>query len=414
MEEKRLLEVTFKWIRECGAFEQLRRQCEIYVADVSEKTVYRFVLEMDLMYLLEFNAELGNLAILDPLKAMNLIQQVCFITIHTLSWIPNLLPSQVLSIVRFSSVPLHKECLKSKKLARHSQPHLLKISGIVSGMTAVTKYTQSARFYCPQSQCLGSSKHCYIRVHLAGKTEDVTVRKDFVCRYCGCSLIEDVTCRTLSDKCVVQVISHLTAAKKLWINNIGKIFQSLSIYVRDELIKEVEIGKQYSFVVLPSCEASVHYQCTTVFEANNIEKISPTPLLLPHNLPTKIAILYKDWRKSPWSFVASLAYCFGGYVTPPGAFFHIKMLMLMCLLLLCCSESSEEDEIVGHSKNLNFLIISEDLLLVQRLLLYGASFAKRMIVYSPMSELFASCSRDPFGFDTCNINGKRSLSMRGN
>ena len=32
-------------------------------------------------------------------------------------------------------------CLKSKKLARHSQPHLLKISGIVSGMTAVTKYT---------------------------------------------------------------------------------------------------------------------------------------------------------------------------------------------------------------------------------------------------------------------------------
>ena len=103
-----------------------------------------------------------------------------------------------------------------------------------------------------------------------------------------------------------------------------------------------------------------------------------------------------------------------GYVTPPGAFFHIKMFMLMCLLLLCCSESSEEDEIVGHSKNLNFLIISEDLLLVQRLLLYGASFAKRMIVYSPMSELFASCSRDPFGFDTCMINGKRSLSMRGN
>ena len=36
--------------------------------------------------------------------------------------------------------------------------------------------SQSARFYCPQSECFGSAKYCYIRVHLAGKTENVTVR----------------------------------------------------------------------------------------------------------------------------------------------------------------------------------------------------------------------------------------------
>ena len=36
--------------------------------------------------------------------------------------------------------------------------------------------SQSARFYCPLSDCIGSSKYCYIRVHLAGKTENVTVR----------------------------------------------------------------------------------------------------------------------------------------------------------------------------------------------------------------------------------------------
>ncbi|XP_067051218.1 minichromosome maintenance domain-containing protein 2-like [Acropora muricata] len=405
MDEKSILEVAFEWICECGAYEQLKKQCENYAADVSEKAVYRFVLEMDLMYLLEFNAELGHLVILEPLKAINLIQQVCYMTIHTLSWIPSLLlPSQVLALVRFSSVSLRNECLNSKQFAWQRRPHLLKIVGIVSGMTAVTKYTQSARFYCPQSDCLGSSKHRYIRVHVAGKTEDVTVRKDFACQYCGCSLVEDVTCRTLSDKCIVHVLSPLAAGNKLWISNNGKFFQSASIYVRDELIREIQIGKQFSFVIFPSYESSENVHCTTVFEANNIEKISVYSSRLPPNLPERIGKLYKERRNSSWSFVASLAYCFGACITPPGTFFHIKMFMLMCLLLLHCSESSVDNENVGHSKCLSLLVINEDLLLVQRLLKYGASFAKRMIVHSPISELFASCSRDPFGTDSCMIN----------
>ena len=72
-----------------------------------------------------------------------------------------------------------------------------------------------------------------------------------------------------------------------------------------------------------------------------------------------------------------------------------------------------DNENIGHSKCLSLLVIYEDLLLVQRLLKYGASFAKRMIVHSPISELFASCSRDPFGTDSCMINGKESLVLSG-
>ena len=94
-----------------------------------------------------------------------------------------------------------------------------------------------------------------------------------------------------------------------------------------------------------------------------------------------------------------------GCVTPPGTFFHLKMLMLMCILLLHCSDTSEESKQV-YRKNLHLLVIADDLLRLQRLLLYGASFAKRMIVHSPISELFASCSRDPFGSGTCMLNGK--------
>ena len=33
MDKKNMLEVAFEWICECGAFEQLRKQCEHYTAD---------------------------------------------------------------------------------------------------------------------------------------------------------------------------------------------------------------------------------------------------------------------------------------------------------------------------------------------------------------------------------------------
>ncbi|XP_022781575.1 MCM domain-containing protein 2-like [Stylophora pistillata] len=304
MEVKSILEVAFEWFCECDIFEQLRKQCENYSADSTERTVYRFVFEMDLMHLLDFNgmdcATLGNLAIMKPLSTINVFQEVCYIVIHTLSWIPDLiLPSQVLVAVRFSSVPLYKESMSRRNLVGNIQPNLTKICGIISGITDVTQYTQSARFYCPQSSCPGSAKYCYIRVHLAGKTENVTVRSDFVCRYCGCSLLEDVTCRTLADKCIVQVISPLTVNSQLWINTgWGEFYQTIPIYVRDELIREVQIGCYCSFVLLPSCEihdSSMQLHCTPVFEANNMQKMSLSPFLdlLPSSLPNRIEMLHK-------------------------------------------------------------------------------------------------------------------------
>ena len=93
------------------------------------------------------------------------------------------------------------------------------------------------------------------------------------------------------------------------------------------------------------------------------------------------------------------------FVTPPGTFFHLKMFLLMCLLLLHSSDCSEDTK-QTNSRNLHLLVIADDLLRIQRLLLYTASFAKRMLIYSPVSELFPSCSRDPFGSGTYMMNGK--------
>ena len=35
MDEKSILEVAFEWICECGAYEQLKKQCENYATDIS-------------------------------------------------------------------------------------------------------------------------------------------------------------------------------------------------------------------------------------------------------------------------------------------------------------------------------------------------------------------------------------------
>ena len=56
-------------------------------------------------------------------------------------------------------------------------------------------------------------------------------------------------------------------------------------------------------------------------------------------------------------------------------------------------------------ERLHVLAVGYDVPRLQRLLKYSASFAERMIVHSPASELFASTSRDPFGSGTCIING---------
>ena len=92
-------------------------------------------------------------------------------------------------------------------------------------------------------------------------------------------------------------------------------------------------------------------------------------------------------------------------MTPPGTFFLLKMFLLMSLLLLHSSDCPEDTK-QAKSRHLHLLVIADDLLRIQRLFLYMASFAKRMLVYSPPSDLFPSCCRDPFGSGTFMINGE--------
>lgn len=59
------------------------------------------------------------------------------------------------------------------------------------------------------------------------------------------------------------------------INKFAVMF-SYFYFETDELIKEVQMGSHYSFVVLPSCEineSSVHFQCNPLFEVRCLKSL---------------------------------------------------------------------------------------------------------------------------------------------
>lgn len=146
-------------------------------------------------------------------------------------------------------------------------------------------------------------------------------------------------------------------------------------------------------------QVSVSFKMSCLWKSNTRDSVWPGKLI-----PLCVPLSYLLEMFALWACLVISDLLCTGCVTPPGTFFHLKMFMLMCLLLLHSSDSSEDTK-HAHLRNLHLLVIADDLLRIQRLLLYGASFAKRMVVYSPISELFPSFSRDPFGSDTCMVNG---------
>ncbi|XP_031569984.1 minichromosome maintenance domain-containing protein 2-like [Actinia tenebrosa] len=70
------------------------------------------------------------------------------------------------------------------------------------------------------------------------------------------------------------------------------------------------------------------------------------------------------------------------------------------LMSLVLAEQIDNDTIRG----IDIMVIGHDLLTIQRLLMYGASFARRLVMHSSVCDLVASVTRDPSGTGTFLIN----------
>ncbi|XP_052398370.1 minichromosome maintenance domain-containing protein 2 [Carassius gibelio] len=326
------------------------------------EAVYRFSFDVNPSDVLELNATLGDCILHDPVKAISL----------------------------FQSFP-----------RGYGPMRPLALEGLVIAMTRVTKYTQGARFLCSEEKCPCSRGFHHIRVHAPGATESATVRSDFTCFLCSSPLREDVKSRVLGDKQLVELI-HVRAVDVLGVHDADSLrYQSVTLFLRDELCNSMRIGHLYRVVGIP---AHVHQwpNVTWSVEACSIQPWTPKcPCLVSNNFQK----LQTASACSPWRFAAIVANSFGSPVVPPGLYNTLKLGLLLSLV-----QTEDNPDSPNH---LDVLALTSDTLIIDRLMRYSLPLASRGIHHALTGELLASLSRDEHGAGTANIHAGSALLASG-
>uniref|UniRef100_A0A3Q1CC35 Minichromosome maintenance domain-containing protein 2 n=1 Tax=Amphiprion ocellaris TaxID=80972 RepID=A0A3Q1CC35_AMPOC len=357
-----LKESVLVYLDRSGGLQKLTEDCKRFNDPQQTEAVYRFRIRVNPTDILEMDPVLGDCVLHDPLRATVLFQSVCFLAIRTLSLIEKIhTESQVNVILNFTHLPPFPEyTLDLCSFPRVYGPmRPVSMEGLVTAMTRVTKYTQGARFLCINDDCPCSAGFHHIRVHAPGATESATVRNNFSCMMCSSQLKEDVKFRVLGDKQLVELI-HIKAL-------------------------DVLRGHQQS---------SLRYQSVTLF------------LRDCHKVSGSFQELLKATASSPWRFSAIVAHCFGLDVAPPGLYNTLKLSLLLSLVQ---TRTDAKDTFY----NLDLLVATTDMLILDRLMTYSLSLAWRGIRHQASGEIFASLSRDEHGAGTANIHAGSALLATG-
>ncbi|KAI4884787.1 hypothetical protein NFI96_018752, partial [Prochilodus magdalenae] len=381
--------------------------------------VYRFSFDVNPTDVVELDARLGDCILHDPLKATSLFQSVCYLAIKALSLIQHAVTENQVNVVLKPThmPPFPRYCLDLSEFPRGYGPmRPLEMEGLVIAMTRVTKYTQGARFLCTEEKCpcsravltLPPGFH-HIRVHAPGATESATIRSDFICFLCSSPLREDVKSRVLGDKQLVELV-HMRALGVLGIHGPSSLrFQSVTLFLRDELCNSMKFGQVYRVVGIP---AHIHQwpNITWSIEACSVQTVKPEcealfdtdPCLISDNFQA----LHAASACSPWRFSAIIANSFGSAVLPPGLYSTLKLVLLLSLV-------QTEGENPDAHNHLDVLALTSDALIIDRLMTYSLGLADRGVRHPVTGELFASLSRDEHGAGTANIHAGSALLANG-
>ncbi|XP_074134913.1 minichromosome maintenance domain-containing protein 2 [Sminthopsis crassicaudata] len=402
MSNLQLKEAALVYLDRSGGLQKFIEDCKVYNDSKQSYAVYRFNISINPSDIVELDAVLGNHILHEPLKAAQLFQSVCFVAVKTLSLIEQLqTETQINIVLKLTHLPL----LPNYGLDLCEFPfdylsqRFYMIQGIIIAMTTVTKYTQGARFLCSDETCPLSEGFRYIRVHVPGATESTTVRSDFSCNLCTSPLREDRKFRVLGDKQIAEIITakSLTAFQGCP-NNQPMRFQSLTVFLRDELSNKIKIGSEYVIIGIPTCVKNSS-QTIVCIEANSINLYSPK---VPSGISDNFRYLLSLTSHSCWKFTAILANIFASQIVPPGTYNMLKLCLLMSLVQTNDRNKEVED-------CLDILIVTSDTLLVDRLLNFCVCLVPRGIRHPTSSEIFPTLSRDKYGTGVASIQACSAL-----
>ncbi|XP_075682277.1 minichromosome maintenance domain-containing protein 2 isoform X2 [Rhinoderma darwinii] len=378
--------------------EKFIEDCKIYNESGQSYAVYRFVISVNPMDITELNATLGNYILHEP---------VCDAAIRTLSLIGECQTEDqinvILKVTHLPDLPGYHLSLSDSPLDYRSQ-RLYMMEGTVTAVSTINKYTQGARFLCSDTKCPLSKDFRYIRIHTPGATESATVRQDFFCDLCASPLKEDVKYRVLGDKQVIEFMDskalHIFQGQCATHQNYR--FQSYAVFLRDELIDRMKIGGRYRVIGIPVCGLNGS-QVTICIEANNIHPyIANSPL----SICKAFQKLHSKTMNSPWIFTGILANIFAEQVVPVGMHNTLKLCILLSLVQTC-----NEDKEIGNP--LDLMVVTNDTLIVERLMRYSICLVPRGVCHTHFNDLFATVTKDELGTGTAIIHAGSALMAKG-
>ncbi|XP_064608316.1 minichromosome maintenance domain-containing protein 2-like [Liolophura sinensis] len=408
-ERTKRVQSALVYLDKSGNLSDIKKTSLLY-GNSQDVILYKFRLKLQPCDLIQTCAYLGNLVLSCPSEAEKIFQEVVYLVIKSLQLLPGeLRKSQIAVNLKLGSLPAIKEQYYVKTVK--DLPRFLKsgsflgFDGVVTGLSAVSSYTQSTLYICPVEGCSGADGKQYIRVHVPGASELQTIRNDFHCFHCGMVLEEDKSKRVLAEK----LIAELVPVSTLRTDGIGTgRTQAITVYFRDELVSIPVIGELYRVIGVVKADFE-NQNIHLVVEANNIEQLSAfsdIPYSLEQRyLPKCIQLLYEENVCSPWGFVRCLAYLFGESVTPPGSFHKLKLGILLSLVL---TGSKSKTKSLFH-----ILACGRESVVLDRLLRYGCTFAERAVTHSLCNAVTGRISKDPYHKSQYFVEGG-SLSLATN
>eukprot|EP00057_Strongylocentrotus_purpuratus_P010593 XP_011665067.1 PREDICTED: MCM domain-containing protein 2 [Strongylocentrotus purpuratus] len=379
-----LKESALRYLDQTGQLASIKNKCvDIQQSNEKQVQIYSFLILIDIQELCQIDAELTNMVTCKPSDAYTLFQEVCFTASHTLGVGPkSIKPTQIHCNLRLNGLPtLPSYVLRPRDFfASKFASRFYQFVGVVCSMTSPSKYTRCAKYRCPISECFGSDENTYVRLHTAGAKEAQTVRNDFHCFYCGTLLVEDVNGRIIGERLVLKMVCK----DAFYEASCPQYHQSITVYVRDDLMPTVFLGGCFTVIGIPTIE-NRGSRMSLAFEANNILSIDqPSIPLIPKTIPRRIHQLYADRASSLWSFSSSLAYLFAPDIAPPGTFHKLKLHLLLSLM-----QSTQSENI------LDVLAVGKDTNVLHRLMMHAASFAKQRVSHASSTPLFGHIQKDP-------------------
>ncbi|XP_075977366.1 minichromosome maintenance domain-containing protein 2-like [Anticarsia gemmatalis] len=276
----------------------MKIECDKFLEQLTEKMLskfppMRYILEIDVMDLIDVFPDLGNLLVTEPMQFQKMVNNILYSALQSTD-------NEMRSRIEYAQVGV---TIRMKSVPQLFEPNpriykgLVTFEGLLISFSKPESYIYHSVWSCPE-ECEGNE----VILHYIPKYPPK-------CYMCKSVLFENSGLRRCGDK--------VTATFQIK----DEIF-SKKFHIVDDLIAILNLGSRYVL------HAIVSKKVTSVW---SIEKVIPLPAPITSPIPKDVEELYQACNGVPWKFIYCLASSLGVNVCPLNCFMHLKISLLLSL-----------------------------------------------------------------------------------